>query len=94
MKWHSAARTEYGEAYDRYEREDDRVAERFLLAIEAAEDSISVTPSTFPPYLHGTHRLMLKDFPFSVIYIIRKQRPIIVAIAHQRRKPGYWRRRV
>ncbi|MHB0958931.1 MAG: hypothetical protein ACYC0X_26630 [Pirellulaceae bacterium] len=45
-------------------------------------------------YLSGTHRYLMKRFPFVVIYRVTTDRIEIVAIAHGRRKPGYWKRRM
>jgi hypothetical protein len=44
-------------------------------------------------YLRGTRRLLLQRFPFSIIYRVESTWVLVVAIAHQRRRPGYWRRR-
>jgi len=38
----------------------------------------------------GARRALLNDFPYSVIYRIKGDVVEIVAIMHQRRKPGYW----
>ncbi len=42
-----------------------------------------------PPY----RRLLLGRFPFSVIYRVEGSKLRILAIAHQRRLPGYWQGR-
>jgi toxin ParE1/3/4 len=40
---------------------------------------------------HGqTRRLALRRFPFNLIYQIHADEIRVIAIAHQRRKPGYW----
>lgn len=38
-------------------------------------------------------RLMLRRFPFGVIYRTKGSMVRILAIAHQRRRPGYWKGR-
>jgi len=38
-------------------------------------------------------RVFIGRFPFSIIYIDRDGEIVIVAIAHQRKRPGYWRGR-
>jgi plasmid stabilization system protein ParE len=46
------------------------------------------------PLWRGTIRRMpLRRFPYSVIYQVRGDEIRVVALAHQRRKPGYWRGR-
>jgi len=39
-------------------------------------------------------RVVLDRFPYSLIYSIEPEKIWILAVAHQRRRPGYWRNRV
>lgn len=41
----------------------------------------------------GNRRFPLQRFPFAVVYRSDGQLLRIVAVAHQRRSPGYWRQR-
>jgi hypothetical protein len=52
------------------------------------------TPRRWPKYLHGTRRLVLRRFPFSIIYLDDPDVLSIVAVAHSKRKPGYWKTRL
>lgn len=36
-------------------------------------------------------RLVLKRFPFNIIYRILSDEIRVIAVAHQNRKPGYWK---
>ncbi len=36
----------------------------------------------------------LRRFPFSLIYSFRMDEIIIIAVAHQKRRPGYWNDRI
>lgn len=36
-------------------------------------------------------RYVLSHFPFTVHYEIQGSDTIVLAVAHQRRRPGYWR---
>ena len=38
-------------------------------------------------------RLLVQRFPFSVLYSIESDELVVLAIAHQRQKPGYWKDR-
>lgn len=44
--------------------------------------------------LTNTRRNLLRRFPFSVAYRVELQRMLIVAVAHARRRPGYWKPRL
>jgi hypothetical protein len=39
-------------------------------------------------------RLAVRRFPYHVVYAEAAQELRVLAIAHDRRKPGYWRKRV
>ena len=45
------------------------------------------------PYKHGTRRVFPTKFPFSVVYAVRETEIVILAVAHFKRRPGYWRER-
>jgi toxin ParE1/3/4 len=44
--------------------------------------------------LYGTRRFVLHRFPFSVVYLDEADELNIVAVAHNKRKPGYWKARL
>ena len=50
-------------------------------------------PQRWPKYLYGTQRFVLHRFPFSIIYLDDDVLSI-VAVAHSKRKPGYWKARL
>ena len=42
----------------------------------------------------GVRRLMVRRFPFSLVFVELPDEVRIVAVAHVRRRPGYWRVRL
>jgi plasmid stabilization system protein ParE len=93
IELHPAAEAEARAAWVRYRAYDPAVAARFAAALDRAIGRISDSPNRWPNYLHGTRRLLLRRFPFAVVYRVGAERVLIIAIAHQRRRPGYWGRR-
>ncbi|WP_434041654.1 MULTISPECIES: type II toxin-antitoxin system RelE/ParE family toxin [Sorangium] len=81
------------EAASWYAERDPRVAARFAEEIETALNRIADTPDRWPSYRHGTRRVRLTRFPYLVVYREEPERILVVAIAHAKRKPGYWRSR-
>lgn len=65
----------------------------FEAELAEAESAIRALPNAWPPHDHGTRRYLLRRYPFGVVYRIEPRRILIVAIAHGRRRPGYWRDR-
>lgn len=47
-------------------------------------------PGLGSPGLHGTSRLYLRRFPYTLIFRIQNDILRVIAIAHQSRRPGYW----
>lgn len=50
-------------------------------------------PEQGSPYLHGTCRFVLLRFHYSTVYV-NLEAGHIVAVAHHKRKPGYWHKRL
>ncbi len=90
---HRAAVSEARRAYRWYLRRSARAARRFQTALETALEQIAQTPDRWPIYLHGTRYRLLRRFPFIVVYRQLPGRLQVLAIAHSKRRPGYWARR-
>lgn len=90
---HPAAVKEARAAYRWYVRRSAGAAERFQAALEAALEQIAQSPDRWPTHLHGTRYRLLRHFPFIVVYRRVADRLQVVAVAHGRRRPGYWKRR-
>jgi hypothetical protein len=46
------------------------------------------------PSHNGTRSVLVKGFPFSVIYRASEAELLVVAVAPHRRRPGYWLARI
>ena len=42
----------------------------------------------------GVRRYVLHVYPYSIAYLVRDDAILILAVAHQRRTPGYWMKRL
>jgi plasmid stabilization system protein ParE len=51
-------------------------------------------PNACSPYLHGTRRILLNRFPYFIVFRERLHDIQIIAIAHAKRRPGYWTKRL
>ena len=88
------AEEEFLHAVARYEGKRRGLGAEFLAEVERAVRRIVSFPQHGSPYLVGTRRIVLRRFPYSVVYSPDPDDLLVVAVAHQRRKPGYWRSRV
>jgi len=87
---HPEAIKEARAARERYLERSAEVADAFMAELDAAIERIEQGPSRWPPYLGGTRRYLLHRFPFFVVFREAALRIEIVAVAHARRRPGYW----
>ncbi|MBZ5527024.1 MAG: type II toxin-antitoxin system RelE/ParE family toxin [Acidobacteriia bacterium] len=76
-----------------YHERSARAAEAFVAELERAIAAIATAPQRWPRSEEGVRRFPLLRFPFWVIYRETSDSIRIVAVAHARRRPGYWRAR-
>ncbi|MCL4204555.1 MAG: hypothetical protein KJ000_18875 [Pirellulaceae bacterium] len=56
--------------------------------------AIQSHPERWADYWFGTRHYLMKRFPFVIVYRVTANHIEIVAVAHARREPGYWRKRL
>lgn len=78
---------------DHYDRARPGLGDEYLAAVDEAVALVAEAPSRWPRIDRRHHRFVLRRFPFSVVYRFDEQELIIVALAHHKRRPGYWARR-
>lgn len=66
-------------------------ADAFRKEVLEAIDGLSRTADMWPADDDDVRRYVLSHFPFTVHYEIQGSDTIVLAVAHQRRRPGYWR---
>ena len=86
------ARAELVEARDFYDREG--LGLLFVEAIEREFELLLEFPRIGKSLILGARRLTLIDWPYSIVYQPILGGIYVIAIAHHKRKPGYWRKRL
>jgi plasmid stabilization system protein ParE len=94
IEFHPEARLELDNAHSWYRERNHIAARAFVTEVTRALISIAQSPETWPRTRSNEHRFIFKRFPYSIIYRIRDDKVFITALAHQKRRPGYWRRRI
>ena len=89
------AESEARAAFELYRERNPVAAQRFEDAVEGATELIMERPFAWPvdDAEVDTRHFVLQRFPYSVVYRVADETVTIVAVAHQRRSPGYWRGR-
>ena len=79
-----------------YESERPGLGREFDHAVNAAIDLLEdeIVPLANLPDAAGAKRLLLKRFPYDIVVRELPEEIVVVAVAHQSRRPGYWRDRL
>jgi plasmid stabilization system protein ParE len=76
-----------------YAERSQSAADSFLAELDQGIESIANTPERWPLFVHKTRRYLFRRFPFQIVYRVVSDRIEVVAVAHGRRRPAYWRSR-
>ncbi len=90
------AEAELEDAFDYYQRKRDGLGHKFLDDYLHGVQQIAGAPHRWP-YDRASkvaRRYRLDHFPYNLIYRVLPDHCMIIAVAHQRRRPGYWRDRL
>jgi len=88
----SAAEVDFTESLCWYAERSDRSAINFDAEVDRALQTISSAPLRNPK-IDDRHRfLLMRNYPFQIIYRVQDPAVIIIAIAHSSRAP-YWQDR-
>jgi toxin ParE1/3/4 len=94
LELHPEALAEADSALLWYRERSARAARAFIAEIERALNRVAEVPQRWPLTKAGWRRYPLLKFPYSVVYQEMRDFILIVAVAHGRRRPGYWRGRM
>ncbi len=87
-----AARADATEAVQWYvDVAGSTIAQAFEREIDAAVQLLLRFPKLGTPGEHASRKLRLQGFPYTLHYRVDGDLIRIVAVANQRRKPGFWR---
>ncbi len=89
-----AAEEAEGIAYFYRTRSDAKLGLAFITELEATAELIAQNPLIGRKSKAGTRWFALRRFPYKLVYLAKVDEIILVAIAHERRKPNYWRKTI
>jgi hypothetical protein len=88
------AQIELDEGIIYYEEQVRGLGFEFLNEITDTFKRIKLNPDAWAPFSKRARKCLVHRFPYGIIYQIREYEILIIAIAHQHRKPGYWKDRM
>ena len=90
-----AAREEFAEAVRRYTEQRAGLGVEFFDEVAATTARLEVYPEIGAPVSQDrlTRRLLVPRFPYQVVYRLTPSEIVILAVAHLKRRPNYWKNR-
>jgi len=91
VTFHEEADSEIYEAALYYEEKAADLGLLFLDEIEKAILRILANPMAYPSVGDEVRQAIVSRFPYSILYVIESDEHLrVIAVAHQKRRPGYW----
>jgi plasmid stabilization system protein ParE len=88
------AEQELLESTEYYNRESPGLGDRFLGDFLSLMERLSRYPESGKRTLKRLRVAGLRSFPYSVVYGLAEDHLVVVAVAHQSRRSGYWKDRI
>lgn len=89
-----AAQTEFNEVQQRYELINVSLGQEFAESVRQGLRRVLAQPLSCPIEVSVFRRLVLKRFPYKVMYSVEYDLVYVAAIAHLRREQNYWYNRI
>ena len=97
LRIHRLAEDELANAASWYEAKQSGLGVALLDLVDKAIENLTsgIVPTSQVPGVKfgGARRILLRRYPYSIVLYERRDETLIIAFAHNRRRPGYWRSR-
>ena len=90
VRFMSQAEEEVLQATAYYVERSNEIADQFLAALSDATDLLLQFPRVGSPVEGEARRIILKTFPYQLVYRAEGDEIRVYAVAHLKRKPNYW----
>jgi plasmid stabilization system protein ParE len=94
VRVHPDAEAESDGAFEYLWDQSESAALGFDAELRDAFGRLRRDPQMYAKYLHGTRRILLNRHPYFVVFRELPRKIEIIAIAHAKRRPGYWKKRI
>jgi len=90
----SCAEQEFTEAVDYYNAQRPGLGFEFAAEIRVALDRIAAFPEAWPPSSARSRRCLVCRFPYGILYEVRPDGIVVLAIMPLQRDPARWQERL
>ncbi len=93
IRFHPDAEAEMFDAAVWYESQQQDLGRRFLVTVQDTLNRIQLNPELYAFVDGDVRRCLTKVFPFGVLFRIKPNLIVVMAVMHLRRDPDYWKYR-
>jgi len=94
IRLHREAQADIRTAFEWYEVRGSGLGFAFLRALTASIVIAHRSPERYPIIESGMRRIMLRGFPYHVIFTADQAETVLLAVVHQRQDPRTWKARM
>ncbi len=88
------AKRDFNEGLRWYRKKSDQAADNFITRTHETAQKVAAAPERYRQVLLGVRLIRYKRYPYSLIYRILPDVIKVDAVAHDKRRFGYWKRRL
>jgi plasmid stabilization system protein ParE len=88
------AEAEFREAVEYYNQQSEGLGFEFAAEVRRAIARVARFPAAWVSLSSRTRRCRTNRFPYGVVYQVREDTILVVAVMHLRRRPNSWRGRL
>jgi plasmid stabilization system protein ParE len=81
-------------AETRLRKKNPKRADDFESTLDGSIELLAQQPQIGTPIIRGLRSFTMRRFPFNLIYADEFERVYILALAHHKRRSGYWLKRL
>jgi plasmid stabilization system protein ParE len=93
ISFHPEAIREYELAIDYYESCQLGLGKQLVQEVDASIKLILAFPKAWTELQTNIRRILVRRFPFGLLYIAKDNEIQVLAVMHLNRKPDYWKNR-
>jgi plasmid stabilization system protein ParE len=89
-EFHPDAQKELEDAVSYYDNISYELADAFITEVERTISRVEQFPEAWSQLSKNARRCRTNSFPYAIVYSIRAQGILVVAVMHLQRQPNYW----
>ena len=94
VRFHPDAEAELIAAGQFYEAQTPGLGLEFIAEVRRVARPVAAHPEIGHRFARRLRRVLVRRFPYGLLYRAEPRAILIVAVMHLRRRPGYWKSRV